>query len=140
MIRSISICALLASGFSLLNAAQPYALRPELDLPLAAGLVGMKYNSGAMLTKMRESPRDISALNRNQIPAYDRWAIGFYSPKLSAMSSVVAGSELLIPAAVNLWDTFHGYTPWQGMLVDAVILEEALTLSSALSDYSKSIP
>src|SRR3954469_6660668 len=79
------------------NAAQahvlPYGLDPTLDLPITAGLLAMQYPSGALLQDMRERPRDIAALNPNDIPSFDRWAIGFYSPRLSAMSSVVAGAE-----------------------------------------------
>ncbi len=107
---------------------------------MAAGLLAMKYNSGTLLAETRENALNPSALNRNDIPAIDRWAIGFYSPQLSSLSSVVAGVEFLMPAAVNLWDTYHGRQPWQGILVDAVILQEALMLSSSLSSYSKSIP
>ncbi|MDB5103705.1 MAG: phosphoesterase PA-phosphatase [Fibrobacteres bacterium] len=140
MLRFISVFFVFVSGPTLLHAAQPYALRKEIDLPLGAGLLAMKYNSGSMLAQTRAMPRDLSSLHRSEIPAMDRWAIGFYSPRLSALSSVVAGAGFLIPAAVNLMDIYHGEQPWQGAIVDAVILQEALMLSSALSSYSKSIP
>ncbi|MDB5103702.1 MAG: phosphoesterase PA-phosphatase [Fibrobacteres bacterium] len=140
MVRFLSAFLVLVSGPALLHAAQPYSLSKEIDLPMGAGLLAMKYNSGIMLAQTRAMPRDLSSLHRSQIPAMDRWAIGFYSPQLSALSSVVAGVEFLVPAAVNLMDTYHGEQPWQGAIVDAVILQEALMLSSALSSYSKSIP
>ncbi|MDB5048473.1 MAG: phosphoesterase PA-phosphatase [Fibrobacteres bacterium] len=140
MNRLASTLLVFSAGCSLLHAAQPYGLRPEIDLPAAAGLLAMQYHSGALLADTREDHMNRSTLDRNEIPAFDRWAIGFYSPRLSALSSVVAGAEFLVPAAVNLWDTYHGLQPWQGMLVDAVILQEALMLSSSLSSYSKSFP
>jgi membrane-associated phospholipid phosphatase len=139
MSKIVCTLVLATAGFSCLHAGQPYALRKEIDIPMALGLWALKENSGARLAEMRGNARDPSQLNRSDIPAFDRWAIGFYSPRLSEMSSVVAGAELLVPVAVNLWDTYHHDTPWYGAVVDAIMLEEALTLSSSLSSYAKSI-
>lgn len=122
------------------SAAQPYSLSLDLDVPLAGGLYAMKYHSGSLLAETRAAPRDLAGLRKSDIPGFDRWAIGLHSPRLSTLSSVLAGAGFLIPAAVNVWDTYRKEQPWHGVLVDAVILQEALMLSSSLSSYSKSVP
>jgi membrane-associated phospholipid phosphatase len=120
--------------------ARPYGLNPLLDIPLAGGLWAANAHAGARLKKTREVPLNMSRLDRREIPAYDRWAIGFHSSALSGLSSGLAWSQLLIPAAVNVWDTRSGLQPWYGAITDAVILQEALLLSSTLSSYAKSFP
>ena len=118
--------------------AQPYSFHKELDLPFIGVLAAMQYTSGATLAETRQTPLNLDGLHRQDIPAFDRWAIGFYSPKLSSMSSVIGTAELAIPVAVNAWDTYTGSQAWYGVLVDALLFEEATTLSSSLSSYSKS--
>ena len=118
----------------------PYAFRPRLDVPLAVGLIGMKYHSGSRLQEVRKLDLDLEGLSPRDVPAFDRWAIGFYSPGLSAMSSVLSTAEMAVPIAVNAWDTYHGNQAWHGALVDVLLLQEALLLSSSLSSYAKSLP
>src|SRR5262245_921991 len=84
-----------------LSAELPYSLKAETDIPLAAGLLAMKYHSGSLLKDTRSRPLDLAALDRRDLPAFDRWAVGFHSPRLSALSSVAAGAGLLLPLAVN---------------------------------------
>ncbi|MDB5050459.1 MAG: phosphoesterase PA-phosphatase [Fibrobacteres bacterium] len=122
------------------KSVQPYSLHLGLDLPLAAGILAMNVHSGALLKNERKEPLDLQALHAGDIPGFDRWAIGFNSPTLSALSSGLAWSQFLIPVAVNAWDTYRGQQPWYGALTDAVILEEALMLSNSLSSYAKSFP
>src|SRR5689334_8455548 len=119
-----------------LAAALPYSLKPELDIPLAAGLLALKYHSDTRLSDTRSHPLDLGGLRRGDLPFYDRWAVGFYSPSLSAYSSVVAGAGLLIPLAVNARGIYSGEQKWSGLLVDALLLQEAWMLSSALSSYA----
>lgn len=131
-----------AAGFCLpaLVSAQSYSLRKDLDIPLVAGLLAMKYHSSSLLEETREVPLVLSGLHRQNVPGFDRWAIGFYSPRLSSLSSTVAGAALALPVAVNLWDTYQGRQAWYGSLVDVLLLQEALMLSSSLSSYAKSFP
>jgi hypothetical protein len=119
---------------------QPYALNPVLDLPLFGGLYAMTKHAGGMLKETRAVPLDMSKVDSRDVSAFDRWAVGFHSPLLSGVSSGLAWSQFLIPVAVNAVDTWRGKQPWYGALTDAVILQEALMISSSLSSYAKSFP
>lgn len=140
MIRKLLPLILFFACLSRPSAELPYGLRAELDLPMTIGFFALRHHAGALLAETRSEPRDLQALDRRDIPPLDRWAIGFYSPSLSAMSSVVAGAGLLLPAAVNAWDTYRGAQAWQGILVDAFLLQQTIMLTSALSSYAKSVP
>ena len=122
------------------SADLPYGFRAELDLPMTAGFFAMKKHSAALLAETRSDHRSLEGIERDDIPPFDRWAIGFYSPKISALSSVVAGAGLLLPVAANAWGTYHGHQAWQEILVDVFLLQQALMLTSALSGYAKSVP
>lgn len=117
----------------------PYGLSPAVDLPILSGLAAMKFHSGSLLAETRQDNRWDPGLSGSSIPAYDRWVIGNYSPTLSSLSSVLAASELLLPVASNLIAIRSDPDAWTDMLADAVILQEALVLSGALSSYAKSV-
>jgi len=107
---------------------------------MALGLFAMKSNSDALLARTRAKNPWSPSLDRSAIPFYDRWAIGNYSPRLSALSSVVAGAELLVPVVADLADSWNGNASWGAIAVDGILLEETLVLSGALSSYAKSLP
>jgi hypothetical protein len=132
--------SLLKSGFETPKrpTIQPYSLSLGVDAPLLGVLMGMQTHSASRLKELRSAPPDYADLRPGDIPFFDRWAIGNNSPALSAVSSGVAWSEFLIPAAVNAWDIWHGNQPWYGALTDALMLQEALMLSNSLSNYAKS--
>ena len=119
---------------------QPYSLNPVLDLPLFGGLMAMGKHAGGMLKETSAVPLDRSKVYSRDVSAFDRWAVGFHSPLLSGVSSGLAWSQLLIPVAVNAIDTWRGDQPWYGAITDAVILQEALMISSTMSSYAKSFP
>jgi membrane-associated phospholipid phosphatase len=116
----------------------PYGLSPWVDGPMALGLYAMKSNSDALLARTRAEHPWSPSLDKSSIPFFDRWAIGNYSPRLSALSSVVAGAELLVPAVLDLTDGWKGNASWGAAAVDGILLEETLVLSGALSSYAKS--
>lgn len=118
----------------------PYSLKPSLDLPLIGGILAMKYHAGSMLGETRKVPLNLDAVEASSVPSFDRWAIGFHNPMLSSLSSGLAWSQFAIPLAVNAWDACNGRQRWHGVLVDAVLLQEALMISTALSSYAKSFP
>lgn len=122
-------------------AADPaYSLSLGVDLPLVAGALAMNRHSGAMLRDVRSNPLDMKSLDRGSVAPFDRWAIGFHSDALSNVSSGLAWSEFALPAALVSWEILRGQRPWHGALTDAVILQEALMISGALSNYAKSFP
>jgi membrane-associated phospholipid phosphatase len=120
-------------------AADPFALSPKLDIPLMGAGAFLSYNSSKMLADTRKGSLDISALHRGNINAMDRWAIGYYSPTLSSISGGISAAVLLIPATTNLWDISHGRQGWYSALVDLVMYEEAMALSSSMSSYFKTM-
>ncbi len=117
----------------------PYGLSPWVDGPMAMGLYAMKSNSDALLARTRAENPWNPALKPSSIPAFDRWAIGNYSPRLSALSSVVAGAGLIVPIAADLADGWRGTASWGAFIVDGILLEETLALSGSLSSYAKSM-
>lgn len=121
------------------KAPLPYGLSPLVDVPVAFGLYAMKSNSDALLADTRTDHPWSPSLNKASIPFYDRWAIGNYSPQLSALSSVVAGAELAVPALADLADGWNGTASWGALAVDGILLEETLVLSGTLSSYAKSM-
>lgn len=129
--------AALAPAFAA-KAPLPYGLSPWVDGPMALGLYAMKTNSDALIARTRAENPWTPSLDRSAIPRYDRWAVGFYSPRLSALSSVVSGAELLVPAVADLADVWTGNASWGAFAVDGILLEETLVLSGALSSYAKS--
>jgi membrane-associated phospholipid phosphatase len=139
MFKKILPAFLIAMGSAFAAKPLPYGLSPWVDGPMALGLYAMKSNSDALLARTRAENPWKPSLDRASIPLFDRWAIGNYSPRLSAMSSVVAGAGLLVPIAANLTDAWRGSAPWSALIVDALLLEETLTLSGALSSYAKSM-
>ena len=118
-------------------AENPFALSLGLDLPLAGSGALMSYNSSKMLAVTRKDSLNISSLRRSDINPLDRWAIGFYSPTLSSISGGLSAAELLVPAAANLWDISRDRQAWYGALMDVVMYEEAIALSSSFSSYFK---
>lgn len=118
----------------------PYSLSLGVDLPLVAGALAINRHSGAMLRDVRSNPFDVSTLDRGSVSSFDRWAIGFHSAALSNVSSGLAWSEFALPVALTSWEILRGQRPWHGALTDAVILQEALMISGALSNYAKSFP
>ena len=117
----------------------PYGLSPAVDIPLAMGLYAMKTNSEALLAGTRAAHPWNPSLNKASLPFYDRWAVGYYSPGLSAFSGVVAGAVLAAPIAADLADVWSGTVSWSALAVDVVLYQETLMLTGALSSYAKSL-
>jgi len=130
----ISFCLIFSQR---LMAENPFALSTGLDLPIIGSGALLSYNSSKMLAGARKDSLNISALNRRSINPLDRWAIGYYSPTLSSVSGALSAAELLVPAATNLWDISRDRQAWYAALMDVVMYEEAITISSSLSSYAK---
>lgn len=118
----------------------PYSLSLTVDLPVLAGALAMKRHSGALLQDARSNPLDMASLNRGSVSSFDRWAIGYHSASLSNVSSGLAWAEFALPLALTSMEIVRGQRPWHGAITDAVILQEALMISGALSSYAKSFP
>lgn len=133
------LCLLASAPLRAETQPLPYGISPALDAPFALGLYALKVNSGGLLARARADHPWSPSLDKASLPFYDRWAVGYYSPRLSAMSSVVSSAVLMIPLAADLADSWRGNASWGSFLVDGILLQETVMLSGAMSSYAKSL-
>lgn len=94
----------------------------------------------AQILYYRMPATDTSALDKGRdLPAFDRWAAGMYSPKAALASDFAIAPLLLLPMAATAWDSRQGRQTWGAAFSDAVIYAEAVTLSSSLDLMVRSL-
>ncbi len=115
----------------------PYRLEPKWDYPfLGAGLLA----AGLVIADERSLSGhsiDPSAFNRGDIPGYDRWVIGYYSPRLSLASDVLIVAEGLTPLALTGLDYHNQDEKAMEVWRDLVLYGEVVAYASAFSIYAK---
>jgi membrane-associated phospholipid phosphatase len=72
-------------------------------------------------------------LDRGDLPAWERWAAGNYSPAADLASDVLAVATGGSMAFVDMWHAGRGESSWRPFLEDFLILSEALAWSSAVN-------
>lgn len=75
---------------------------------------------------------DTASLHRSDLPAYDRWVAGTYSPTISLASDLLVLPLCAIPTALAAWDGWKSGGGLKPGLTDAVVFGEALAFSSAI--------
>ena len=136
---SMIYCSALALGLSDPVGAQvPYALefRRELFL-LSSGLILRGYAERVHkdgLLDEAEAPE----LDRGQIPAFDRWSLGYRSLRADRWSTNISDFAMAVPAGLALWDVVTGFEPPKALARDLVIGAEVFCFASALPLFSKS--
>jgi membrane-associated phospholipid phosphatase len=121
------------------GALSPYSLQPGFDYSFAgAGLALRGYAEWVDHVRYRDTT-EFRTLDRRDIPAFDRWAIGYYSPRLDEASTVLTALEFAVPVAVNLWDMKTGQEARYGIVTDLVIYSEVYCYSSSLAIYAKAL-
>src|SRR4051812_42600823 len=93
----------LLSALPAFSTVSPYSLHEKLDYGLAGTGLAMRGYAQWLDYRRSKDTTDFQSLDRNSIPAYDRWAIGYYSRPFDLISTVLTGIEFSIPVAVNLW-------------------------------------
>jgi membrane-associated phospholipid phosphatase len=85
-------------------------------------------------------PADTAALDRRKdLWAFDRWAAGMRSPAADLASNAAIAPLLALPMAVTAWESWNGRQAWGGAVSDAVVYGEALTFSSGLDLWVRSL-
>jgi membrane-associated phospholipid phosphatase len=77
-------------------------------------------------------PVDTNALDRNDIWAIDRWAVGYYSPASALASDILVAPLLGLPMAATALEALSGRQSWGAAVSDGVIFAEAMAISSSL--------
>jgi membrane-associated phospholipid phosphatase len=72
-------------------------------------------------------------LRRSEIPYWERWAAGTYSPAADLASDVFAVGVGGSAVFVGVWNAGWDGSPWRPVLEDLLILSEALAWSSAVN-------
>ena len=92
------------------QAPSPYRTRFAVDGPLTLGLAGLSA-TGLLLVQRKHvaSEAELAALNRGNIPAFDRFSAGYYSERAQATSDVLCyGTLALVPALLAFDPNVHG--------------------------------
>ncbi len=110
-----------------------YDLHPAVDYPvLAAGSVAGLSLLGAEWSR-RHDTISLDMYRRGDLPAFDAWAAGNYSPVASNISTVLAALEVAAPALADGTGFFRNTLPFEEAWTDMVLYGEALSYSCALS-------
>lgn len=111
-------------------------MEPAWDYPvLAAGTAAAGY--GYFLeNRIASHPFSPSDYHREDIPVYDRWAIGFYSKPLSSISDVLIVIDGLAPLVLNGLELRNG-EPRTGAWADLILYGQVVAYASAVSLLSK---
>ncbi|MDB5047172.1 MAG: phosphoesterase PA-phosphatase related protein [Fibrobacteres bacterium] len=114
-----------------------YQFDPAWDYPILG--VGLTAAGTGFLMERRiaSRPFDPSGLRREDIPAYDRWALGFYSKPLSGISDALILADGLAPLALTGFDLHRRQESIREAWTDLVLYGEVVAYASAVSLYSK---
>ena len=72
-------------------------------------------------------------LRRSDIPVWERWVAGTYSPAADVASDVLAVAVGGSAVFVGTWEAARRETSWRPVLEDLLILSEAMAWSSAIN-------
>lgn len=120
------------------QAPSPYRTRFGIDFPISAALVA-GAGTGLYLIQQKDglSPAQLAALDKNDIPKFDRWVAGKYSDRAQMVSDFVCYPSLLIaPGLLALNDNVRGrYGQVLGLYVQALALSDAAFTLTAGNVY-----
>ena len=89
----------------------PYHTRFAVDAPITVGL-GAVTLTGLYLVQQKDglSDAELAALNKNDVPKFDRFSAGWYSESAQLTSDLVCYPTLVIaPGLLALNDNVHGH-------------------------------
>lgn len=107
------------------------------DAALAAGGAGLQV--WAHLRFQGMAPVDPRALDAGDLNPLDRWAAGRHHEPSARLSDLLIVPLIGAPVAVSAWGAHRGDYGWRSVLVESVILAEALALSSSLNLLVRSL-
>lgn len=107
------------------------------DAALAAGGAGLQ--AWAQLRYQDMKPVDPGTLDAGDLNLLDRRAAGRYHAPSALLSDIVAVTLLAAPVAVSAWEARREGQGWHPVLVESVVLAEALAISSSLNLLVRSL-
>jgi membrane-associated phospholipid phosphatase len=82
-----------------------YKLKPLVDVPIVAIGTGWSlYAFTKIYTKDSSTTEEILSLNKNDIPAFDRWATKYWNPKSYNSGNALFYAAMPLPLVVSLVD------------------------------------
>jgi membrane-associated phospholipid phosphatase len=112
----------------------PYQVRWVPDLVIA-GLAAAVWIGPQPFADSLVSPK--CPCDRNNVPGFDRWAIGHSSQAARTVSHLGVGAMLVIPAALDVIDVRRHEGTWAGAGKDLVVIGEAVLINGALNEVVK---
>lgn len=129
--KSLTLAAALLTGS--LHAQATYQLSRSVDGPLIAGsLVGLTLDWQWRSQFQGFSASDLQALDPSQVPAFDRYAMGRWSPSVGVASDVALMGALGLGASSSL----HAGSRHQFFVI-GVMWAEANMVTGTLTDMTK---
>ncbi|GAB3837138.1 phosphatase PAP2 family protein [Hymenobacter jeollabukensis] len=120
------------------QAPSPYRTRFAVDFPITA-VLGAGAGTGLYLIQQKHglSEAQLAALDKNDIPKFDRWVAGKYSDNAQLASDLLCYPTLLIaPGLLALNDNVRGrYGQVLGLYVQTLALSDAAFTLSAGNVY-----
>jgi PAP2 superfamily len=120
------------------QAPSPYRTRFAVDFPITAAF-GAGAATGLYLIQQKSglSEAELAALDKNDIPKFDRWAAGNYSDNAQLASDLLCYPTLVIaPGLLALNDNARGrYGQVLGLYVQALAFSDAAFTLSAGNVY-----
>ncbi|RTQ53351.1 phosphatase PAP2 family protein [Hymenobacter gummosus] len=120
------------------QAPSPYRTRFVVDFPITVAF-GAGAATGLYLIQQKNglSPAEQAALDKNDIPKFDRWVAGKYSDNAQLASDILCYPTLVIaPGLLALNDNVRGrYGQVLGMYVQALAFSDAAFTLSAGNVY-----
>ncbi|GAB2949695.1 hypothetical protein GCM10027048_13490 [Hymenobacter coalescens] len=120
------------------QAYSPYRTRFVIDAPITAGFIAAA-GTGLYLIQQKSglSEAELAALDKNDIPKFDRWVAGKYSDNAQLVSDVLCYPTLVVaPGLLALNDKVRGrYGQVLGLYMQALAFSDAAFTLSAGSVY-----
>ena len=129
--KSLALAATLVTGS--LHAQATYHLSRSIDGPIIAGsMIGLSLDWQWRSQMQAFSASDLQALDPSQVPVFDRYALGRWSPSAGEVSDVALIGALGLGASSSLHaDNLHQF------LVIGVMWAEANMVTGTLTDMTK---
>ena len=111
------------------QALSPYRTRVAVEAPITLGLAGLSATGLLLVQRKRvASEADLAALNRDNVPAVDRFSAGDYSERAQATSDVLCyGTLALVPALLAFDPSVHGrYGQVAGLYLETMTATAAI--------------
>lgn len=134
MKHSVSLLVFLSAICGISFAQSPYEISWKKDGAILGGSIAISFAAATLDDSLHVlTPAELSALNKNSINVFDRWATNFASPKVSRASDYLVAACIAAPIGLLFADSKIG-GEWQ--MVSTMYVETAL-LATFLPSFGK---